>query len=291
MNFLVSCNDRYAMPLTVMLTSLLSTNPASSGDGHTVYMLESELSDEANGRIADTATRLGAAYIRIRLTQDAFAAAKTRPHITKETYYRLLAAQFLPQSLDRVLWLDADLIVRGGLRAFYDTDLGGTWAAACGYGPAMQAVIRSNADSLGMQYSDRYFNAGVMLMDLAACRQEITADTLARFADPAKTDGLLFPGQDVVNLLFDGHVTLRDYRLYNCMTHCIASAGDLSYAKEHAKIVHFPGAAKPWKFHDIHFADEWMDWYKVCFGEAATLPRMSYFRLKALYDKQENMKK
>ena len=291
MNFLVSCNDRYAMPLTVMLTSLLSTNPVSFRDSHTVYMLESELSDDANNRIADTVTHLGAAYIQIRLTPDIFAAAKTRPHITKETYYRLLAAQFLPQSLDRVLWLDADLIVRGGLRAFYDTELGGAWAAACGYGPAMQAMIRSNADSLGMQYPDRYFNAGVMLMDLAACRQEITEDALARFTGPATTDGLLFPGQDVVNLLFDGHVTIEDYRLYNCMTHCITSAEDLAYAKEHAKIVHFPGAAKPWKFNDIHFADEWMDWYRICFCEATTLPRMSYFRLKALYDKQGNTKK
>ncbi len=286
MNLLVSCNDRYTMPLMVMLTSFFSTNPSRAEEVHAVYLLESDLSEPSCEQIEKLVCRFDGAFDRIHLPQDPFASAKTRPHITKETYYRLLASQILPETLERILWLDADMIIRGSVAEFYDLPFNGAMAVACGYGPAMQGLIQSNASALGLNAPDTYFNAGVMLMDLAACRKEITEDDLARFSDPSVTEHFLFPGQDVVNLLFDGRVRLEDYRAYNCMIHCIASAEDLEYAQGHARIVHFPGAAKPWKFNDIHFADEWMTYYRQCFGENADLPRMSYFRLKKLYDRQ-----
>ena len=290
MNILISCNDQYTMPVMVMLTSLFSAGCSPEKDPCTIYMLESELSDAANNRIEKLVTQYGGVYVRIHLSEDLFALSKTRSHISKETYYRLLAAQYLPAQLDRILWLDADLIVRSGIRAFYETPFDGSMAVACGYGPAMQELIRGNAVSLGLKSPETYFNAGVMLMDLDACRERISEDSLLRLSAQENTAGLLFPGQDVVNLIFDGCVKLADYRLYNCMTHCIVSGEDLAFAKERAKIVHFPGAAKPWKFHDIPFADEWMEWYAQCFGDPSKLRRMSYFRLKELYEKQGKAK-
>ena len=170
--------------------------------------------------------------------------------------------------------------------AFVFRKLRGLAAAACGYGPAMEQLIRDNAVRLGLTHPETYFNAGVMLMDLNVCRNALSADELTRIA-AERTGDFLFPGQDTVNLFFDGRVRLLDYRYYNCMTHCIVTPEDLAFAEENALIVHFPGEAKPWRFDDIHFADEWADWYRMCFGARAPLHRMSYFRLKALYDRQK----
>ena len=286
MDILISCNDRYGMPTMVMLTSLLSSYSGDSGSYHCVHMLESELSDEMNEKISTLVSGYGWDYKRIHVRDDLFERAKTLSYISRETYFRLLAPQVLPESVERILWLDSDILVRGDISSLFGLDLGGSAVAACGYGPAMEQLIRNNAVRLGLAHPETYFNAGVMLMDLPACRNAVSEDNLARIATE-KTGDFLFPGQDTVNLLFDGMIRLLDYRVYNCMTHCIVTPEDLAYARENALIVHFPGEAKPWRFDDIHFSDEWAEWYRRCFGEYAPLRRMSYFRLKALYERQK----
>ena len=291
MNILVSCNDHYGMPLMVMLTSLFSTNPCGAEKEHTVYMLEANLSDSMNERIAACVRHFHADYERLHLPDDPFASAKTKPYISKETYYRLLAAEYLPPEMERILWLDGDIIVRKNIGKFYHSPFEENMAIACGYGPAMRDLINENACSLGLRHPESYCNAGVMLLNLPECRKKITKEKINRLAESGKTERYLFPGQDVVNLLFDGKFKVEEYMKYNCMIHCITNQDDLAEAKINAAVVHFSGEAKPWKFNDIHFADEWLVWYKTCFGETADIKRMSYFRLKALYDRQRMMKK
>ena len=194
-----------------------------------------------------------------------------------------MAADYIPKDIDRILWLDADILVRKSLKELYNTDLEGKWAAACSYGPSMISLIRRNAESLGLSQPGNYFNAGVMLYDLDACRKADLNSARDAFLSENKDRKLMFPGQDLVNAVFDGQVKIVDYRLWNSMTHCIARKEDLVYAKEHAAIVHFPGRAKPWSFNDIHFADEWDEVYKRLYNKDFQKERLSYFSLKALF--------
>lgn len=281
MNILVSCNDNYVMPLKVMLYSFFESNPSS--EPHHIYMLHSDLSGQGDEAVRAMVEGLGGVYHSISVDPDSYSGADTRIHISKETYYRLLASEYLPSDVRRILWLDADMIVRKPLDALYDADLEGNWAAACGYGPLMQQLIHDNAESIGLSDPDMYFNAGVMLYDLDKCREvDFMAMQQEFFSKGLK---LLFPGQDLVNTLFDGHVKMMDYRLYNSMIHCIDGEDDLAYAEENAAIVHYPGQAKPWKFNDIHFSGEWEKAFRRCFGEKAPLRRMSYFMLQAMFNK------
>ena len=283
MNLLVSSNDAYLVPLKVMLHSFFTSNP--SPIPHTVYMLHADLSERADGEVRSLVESFGGVYRSIPVDASAFEGAATRIHISRETYYRLLAAEYLPQEVDRVLWLDADLIVRKPLDGLYGLDLEGNWAAACSYGPQMLPLILRNAVSIGLSDPGSYFNAGVMLYDLGQCRKvDFAAARDAFFRVERK---LLFPGQDLVNTLFDGHVRIVDWRVWNSMIHCIAGSEDLAYAREHAAIVHYPGQAKPWKFYDIHFADEWKRLFRECYGPDAPLRTMSYFALQALFNQKK----
>ena len=288
MNILVSCDDKYAMPTMVMLTSFFNSNSCTEENSHTVYLMESGLSDEMNSKLQTHVEGFGASYSRVHVSSDVFENAKTASHITKETYYRLLADKLLP-GISRVLWLDSDLIVRGDISELYDIELGGNIAACCGYGPAMLPVMTENAARIGMKQPENYFNAGVILLDLNAWREKISDDMLSQAIDPAKIGTYSFADQDILNLLLEGMVKILDYRKFNCMIHCLESKEDLAYAKDNALIVHFPGEAKPWSFNDIHFSDEWLTWYKKCFGETADIKRVSYFRLKALYERQKKL--
>lgn len=281
MNILVSCNDNYVMPLKVMLHSFFESNPSPSA--HHVYMLQSDLSPKGDEEVRSLVEGFGGEYHSIAVDSSPYEGADTRIHISKETYYRLLAASCLPSDVHRILWLDADLIVRKPLDPLFEVDLEGRWAAACGYGPLMQKLIHDNAVSIGLSDPDMYFNAGVMLYDLDKFRNQDFMAAQEEFFSKGRK--LLFPGQDLVNTLFDGHVKMVDYRLYNSMIHCIDTDDDLHFAEENAAIVHFPGQAKPWKFSDIHFAEEWAGIFRRCYGEKAPLRRMSYFMLQAMFNK------
>jgi len=285
MNVLASCNDNYAMPLKVMLFSFFESNPSSPA--HHIYMFHSDLSASADESFRLMVENFGGTYHSITVDPDAYSGADTRIHISKETYYRLLASRYLPSEVDRILWLDADIIVRKPIDGLYNMDLGDNWAAACGYGPLMHRLIYDNAESLGMKDPDRYFNAGVMLFDLNKCREVDFASRQKDFFSKGRK--LLFPGQDLVNTLFESHVKLVDYRIFNSMIHCIDGEDDLRYAEENAAIVHFPGQAKPWKFNDIHFAAEWEKTYRRCFGKDAPLRRISYFMLQAMFNKSRTL--
>ncbi len=287
MNILVSSNDRYKVPLMVMLSSFIRHNPVRDGEKHTVWLIESEMSEPVYREIEAFLAEKSADLRRLHVSGELFAKAGTRSYISRETYYRLLAGSLLPETESRVLWLDADMIARSDIRTLYEHGLGDAMAAACGYGEAMQELIERNARSLGLNDPKSYFNAGVMLLNLKALRENITEARLMELVTGESTKKYLFSDQDVLNLLLNGKVHILDWKIWNCLIHCIRDAEDLEYEKENAAIVHYAGEAKPWRFSDIHFADEWMEEYRTVFGEDAQLKRMSYFRLKALFDRQK----
>jgi lipopolysaccharide biosynthesis glycosyltransferase len=183
------------------------------------------------------------------------------------------------------LWLDADLIITGDILPFYHTDFEGNFAVACSYGEPMRETIRNNCRSLGLADDKKYFNAGVMLCNLEAWR---SLDLPSMIAKRLREDRKLrFPGQDLVNLLFYGRVKIADYRYYNSMVHCISGEEDLRFARENAVIIHFPGEAKPWRFHDLPFSDVWARYHAHSPFGGKPLRRTSYFKLKAAFERAQ----
>ena len=65
------------------------------------------------------------AAVPVSVPEDLFAAAPVVRYYSRAMYYRLLAAQLLPAGVDRVLYLDPDILVINALRPLYDTDLEG----------------------------------------------------------------------------------------------------------------------------------------------------------------------
>ena len=278
-NILVSANSDYVMPLAVMLTSLFKNNPTQMD----VYLLWSELSTADLTLLEQLVISFHSRLIPIEVDQEVFLGAPTLKYIPRETYFRLLATDYLPNTAGRVLWLDADIIVNGDIMPFYNTDFEGNFAAACSYGEPMRETIRKNCQNLGFPDDKKYFNAGVMLCNLEAWR---ALDLHAMIADHlSEGRKLQFPGQDLTNLLFYGHIKIVDYKYYNSMIHCISEKEDLRFARENAVIIHFPGEAKPWRFHDFPFSDVWAQYHELCPFGGQPLRRTSYFKLKAAFER------
>ena len=75
---------------------------------------------------------------------------------------RLLVDRLLPESVSRVLYLDADTLVIGSLRELWETDLEG-----CPLGMVAEPTANhARKKDLGLENMS-YFNSGVLLIDLA----------------------------------------------------------------------------------------------------------------------------
>lgn len=129
MNIAVSINEKYIPYAYVTLTSLFENN---SKEHINVYVLYGQ----KEGRVLHTFDKLADKYGQniyyLEMNQAVFGDKLPRNDTwTVEIYYRLALPEVLPEKIDRVLYLDVDIIVTDSLQELYDMDLQGKSIGAC----------------------------------------------------------------------------------------------------------------------------------------------------------------
>lgn len=93
-----------------------------------------------------------------------------------ETYYRLMLMDILPESVDRLMYLDVDLIINGSIEEFYHIDFAGDDVIAADDSNGKRTLDTFGSKQIEMFHDMlaqgfRYFNAGVMLFNVAQIRK------------------------------------------------------------------------------------------------------------------------
>jgi lipopolysaccharide biosynthesis glycosyltransferase len=213
-HILVGSDNNYLPILGVMLESLMRTNIESritvhlllnlaETDASLLARLEAQLSANANCSVD---------YVDVA---GDFAANFSKGYgYVKAAYYRLLAPWLLPE-LDKVLYLDCDIIVNDDLRELYALELGDNLVAAARDALIIGRVytqvdnIKEYLTYLDIKHVNGYFNSGVLLMNLAQFRRERLADRMIGFA---LRHECMFVDQDVLNSICQGRVLYFDAR-------------------------------------------------------------------------------
>jgi len=118
---------------------------------------------------------VGPALTLIRVDESRFATLKGWAGGSLATYLRLSMGDVLP--IPRVIYLDADLVVRTDLTPLWSVDLGDSIIAA------VPDVAFADRARLGLAADEPYFNSGVGVIDLNRWRSQAVGDrvvTLAR---------------------------------------------------------------------------------------------------------------
>lgn len=161
---------------------------------------------------------------------------------TKATYYRLLAPHFLKE-VDLLLYLDADIVC---LNAFETL-----WHFA--QGKQQPAFVVLEEESLRVELaknvaltSDRYFNAGVMLINVPRWRAErISLQTFAVLSEKGAT--LQYLDQDALNIVLENQFITLD-RKYNTIFKLGHGTEDYTALPPPKTVfLHYAGADKPWQ--------------------------------------------
>lgn len=120
MEILVCPDNGYAMPTGIMLISLFENNPDATINIHVIY---TALSNENMKLLARIAEQYGHRISFYRTVPDScikFDGAHQQK-LSVSAYLRLTAHLMLPQTIDKVLYLDGDIIVRGSLQELWAT--------------------------------------------------------------------------------------------------------------------------------------------------------------------------
>lgn len=246
MNLLVTLNEAYLPYLNTLLSSIFFHNADTY---FTVYLLHSSIRPEA---VAETRRILGE---RGRLVMIETEGAlpddlPTTDRFPKEMYYRIFAAHYLPRDVERVLYLDPDIIVNGSLRELYEMPLGDNFFAAASHNGRMMRMI--NGVRLELKRDVPYINSGVLLIHLALLRREQKDDEVLRYIQTHKRR-LCLPDQDVISRLYGDRILRLDTYLYNMtdrLYHYDRICGEhrsAAWYREHTVIFHYCGRNKPWK--------------------------------------------
>lgn len=201
-------------------------------------------------------------------------------HFRLETYFRLLAPWLLP-NIDKAIYLDSDLVVLADVAELFDIDVEGSLIGATrdadtigqidGYDQGVGPYL---ANDLGMSDPHQYFQAGVLLMNLAEFRKKSSPDALLSLATQRTWRWL---DQDVLNRVCDGDYVRIDMSwnyLYDWKrlrrTHIIAQApkdfrDEYEAARRHARIIHYAGPDdRPWLYPDADLAEYFWDYARRC---------------------------
>jgi len=269
-----ACDEKFAQHTSVMLRSLLENNPKI---GLRIFILvPSEFPPDIRSMITNsmpsgeysltflrvcdqnlcgTLASWGRSWSGYALTAAKYAAGlggklNRRPSarwrrsgpiwgwVSHVTYYKLMIADLLPAEITRALYLDSDIIVRGDISDMLHLDLSQYPLAAALDEKDKWPEFKQN---INLGQSIRYFNAGVMLLNLDRWRSENLGRRALEFA-AAYPHQIVFWDQCALN-----HIIQGNFLILSKEWNFTRADVDESIARaDHAKVLHFTTEHKPW---------------------------------------------
>lgn len=241
-------DDGYCPFLAVAIQSLIDN--ASGENTYLIKILNTDISEENKRKIGKyERENVDIEFVDLNYyIQKVKDKLYTRDYYSKTTYFRLFLPNLYPQ-YDKVLYLDSDIVILDDIAKLYNTDMGDNLVAAAPDDviqtmPVFQDYVEK---VVGVADFRRYFNAGILLMNLHELRRFKFQEKFVYLLDKIKF--AVAQDQDYLNRLCKGRVKLLD-RIWDRMP-----IPDPKIKTEDVKLVHYNLAFKPWHFEDILYKE------------------------------------
>ncbi len=255
----VACaaNADFAVPLAVTVASLLANlSPDRSVE---LWVVDAGMGAEARARLRRSWPRRSLRLRWVRADPDLLPDLPLWGRMGPETYLRLAVGELLPSRVRKVIWLDCDLVVLGDLAELWDHPLDGAGLLAAQdlVVPYVSSPLGVSAfRELGLLPETKYFNAGVMVIDLEWWRRHDISRRVVDYLQRHHDTAALWD-QEGLNAVLAGAWAELDPRWNQ-----IASVSGRRFFKaphlspeayrsvvEDPLIIHFAGSLKPWLHH------------------------------------------
>lgn len=242
-----STDDNYVQHCMAMLCSVYHNNSE-----HKVYthLLHNGLSSESISLFQNLNARYNNSILFYSIDEEKIKDVKLKVNspVTIATYYRLLLPELLSESIDLILYLDCDVIVRKDIsELFSDIDMSDYGVAAVKDSLPWNTKHRF---VMGLSLDESSFCAGVMLINLKYWREHNCKQRLIDFSTK-DIDEVFFADQDALNYVFRKHWYQLPYQYgHSPLSIAILDRGqrwsDYWANAYDPSIIHYAAHIKPW---------------------------------------------
>lgn len=237
----VAFDQNFVTPFYVLLTSIFSSNKESHIHFHVIV---TGISKEEKQNISAFIYQHNASISFYEIQEDMLPPdlpqSKAYPI---SIYYRLLFPFLVPNSVHRLLYLDTDIVVINSLQPLYQTNIG-----HLPVGVVIESFVSSRPE-LGILEAGRYFNSGVLLINVPQWREQKITERVLHFLIH-NSHKLTWMDQDALNAVLINNYYPLDFK-YNLTSEFIPKKlprKELELFMEDKVIIHYTsgGIKKPW---------------------------------------------
>jgi len=248
-NIALVTNKLYLQHACVTIISLLSNNK----DLKIKFYIISDDLDNNDLELIKTCTKEYRCSIVLNIiSKDTFCNVSTIGRHSKIVNYRFLISRLINE--DKILYCDIDIVVNGSIKNFYDQDIENYYLAA-----VEDWGLFDRHDLLNMDKDTKYFNSGVMLLNLKNIRKDNIFEICIKKLDDL-TDKYIYPDQDIINSVINGRWKQSQLK-YNAINSYVRKSFlknnyfnkiDILEAYNNPVIIHYTGKRKPWHYKSRH---------------------------------------
>lgn len=299
-----SIDNNYAMSFASMIASVIDN--LSPGHLLECFVMEDGVSDENKKRILASFDQKPVVFHWLHPDKEKLIGMTPKRHYSLAASYKILIFNLLPDIIEKIIFLDADLIVLKDLTRLWHTDIGDKvcWAvqdmsipyidAKRGskefkrYAPYVETSIPIiNYEKFKINPLAKYFNSGVMLINVQKWREKKVEEQIIKFFINVQAQNE-YPDQNGLNgILFDqwGELDPRWNRISHFFRYPGYNKSPFSkeifeQIKSDPYIIHFVSASKPWYWGNFPVGTKLFFKYldKTCWK--GTRPRISVRAIK-----------
>jgi len=262
MNIVYNCDNNYVWIMGISMISLFENNKETVELN--VYLLGDEISISNYHILSEIAEKYERNFILINVPDLNIPESLCNGRWPKSAFTRMFAGELLPSTLDKVLYLDADTIINDSISDIFEYD--SLNYAVCG---VKDCVSKLYKHKIGINSTDSYINAGVLLLNLEILR---TIDIRYEMEEFLKkySSSVNYADQDILNGIFNGKFGVLSPQ-YNVMTLlCVYNyhqmielrrynnyytRKEINYCKSHPIIIHYTSCllnVRPWQDKSYH---------------------------------------
>ena len=245
-NVAFTIDNNYPIYTLLLIDSILQNNTSNSD--YTFYIVENNVTEKNKQKMKKHVTRQNQNIEFIHFDTEsidngAFYFTFSN-RITPIAMARIMLPEILPKDVDKVLYLDGDMLATTDIKPLYDTDLDNYLAVMC---PNINIMTYPK-----FKFNNGYFNSGLILMDVNKWRKEKTSQKLADYLEKNSEDFIfhktknptayLYPDQDLINIVLDKRIKTLDKRWNNQTLRQAVLEPDA------VGIYHYIASIKPWHF-------------------------------------------
>ena len=297
MDIVYCTDDNYTMPCGVSIISLLENNRK---ENFVIHVVGLNLSEKSKSQLIENVATYESVEIKFyEVSEKLFDSYNLSlfgsKYLTVSAYSRLFLSDLLPPTIDKVLYLDCDVIIANDISELWNTQIDDYSIVGM---PDICVYEDEEFVKLGYDFNLGYVNSGVLLINLKYWRDKNVVKLFVDFYTK-NFDQITRHDQDVINgtfcdtkLLLPIKFNVVDFYYQTKKKDLFGYEEEINDAIKKPVIIHFTTIGKPWLKQCLHpLEKEFLRYKKLSlwskepktWGKATLSQKTKYYKRIVLY--------